>query len=230
MKKYTKKIGTAKVDYFIRGARPGLLVLSGIHGDEFEVVDLVKKELKARASALPDFFYLPIVSPTASSSRTRHNKDGVDLNRHFLPGTQITEARIVMSILKPLSVRLAVSFHEDVHEDRFYLYDSGHLANKGLAKLRHCLKEQKIGLLNGCDDPRDECLGFEFTDGYVSHVPTRDFRPTGSLESYLIRAKIAERVFGIEVPGRISLAKKRRVVAAVFDCLISCFFALKLVK
>lgn len=224
MKKYTKKIGSNKVSYYIQGKHPGLLVLSGIHGDEFEVVDLVKKELKARASSLPDFCYLPIVSPTAVALRTRHNKEGVDLNRHFLPGTQITEARLVMSILKPLSVRLVLSFHEDVHEDRFYLYDSGRLAKKDLAKLRHCLKEQKIGLLNGCDDPHDECLGFEFTDGYISHVPTCDHRPTGSLESYLIRAKIAQRVFGIEVPGRLSLAKKRRVVAAVFDCLISCFF------
>ena len=100
----------------------------------------------------------------------------------------------------------------------------GCLAKKDLAKLRRGLKEQKIGLLNGCDDPHDECLGFEFTDGYVSHVPTCDHRPAGSLESYLIKAGIAERVFGIEVPGRISLAKKRRVVATVFGHLISCFF------
>lgn len=225
MKKYTKKIGERKINYYIHGLQPELLIFSGIHGDEFEVIGLVKKELKKRLLALPDFLYLPIVSPSAVALKTRHNKDGVDLNRHFLPGTQITEARIIMSIVSRFPVRLAVSFHEDVHEDRFYFYDSGRLAkNKGLSKLRRCLKINQIELLNGCDDPHDECLGFEFTDGYISRVPTRDRRPRGSLEAYLLSAKIVGRVFGVEVPGRIGLPKKRQVVAAIFDCLVPVCF------
>ena len=49
-----------------------LLILSGMHGDEYEVIDCVKNYL-AENTGLPHYEYISEVSPSAVSRKTRRN-------------------------------------------------------------------------------------------------------------------------------------------------------------
>ena len=46
-------------EYFIKGKNPKLLIHSGTHGDEFEVIDIVKKCVLKYEDKLPDFVFVP---------------------------------------------------------------------------------------------------------------------------------------------------------------------------
>ena len=218
MEKKTYHHASLSLPYYVRGARPGLLLLSGAHGDEFEVIDSVHAAIDVHQNELPDFLYIPEVSPSSVSGRTRHNCDSLDINRQFVDDTECEEAQAVMALLKDYNIDTCVSFHEDPEQEQFYLYDSGECSAYELARIQEAVKSCGVGLFSGIDDPEDAHLGFEFKDGYRAHVGA-DGKPVGPIETWLIRNKIATRVFGVEVPGKIPASKKDQVTTCLFECL-----------
>ncbi len=220
MNKFTKTIGTATIGYFVHGKKPRLMIHSGTHGDEYEVVDLVKNCIDKYLHQLPDLLFIPETSPSALTRRTRKNGDGVDLNRNFTNNSAIDEAKTIMEIVRGNKFDLCFSFHEDPPQTKFYIYDvAGSLINHpGLEKLNHLrddIKSKGITVLNGIDDPEDPALGNEFTDGYHAFSIS-----PGSFSTWATDEKICAGVLIPEIPGLLPLDQKQFIVDAVFRHLI----------
>jgi predicted deacylase len=68
-------------------AGPRLLVLAGVHGDEYEPMEAVRR-LATRLASLPfrgSVALVPVANPTAFAAATRTGSDGLDMARSF-PG------------------------------------------------------------------------------------------------------------------------------------------------
>jgi hypothetical protein len=79
-----------------------------------------------------------------------------------------------------------------------------------------------VDLLNDVDDKDDEHLGFSFVDGYAANIPNADGKPVGPLEAWLIKQKIVDRVYGIEVPCSLDKITKDKLVEKVLYNLVIC--------
>ena len=69
------------------GDGPRLLVLAGVHGDEYEPMEAVRR-LARRLESLPfrgSVTLVPVANPTAFAAATRTGSDGLDMARSF-PG------------------------------------------------------------------------------------------------------------------------------------------------
>ncbi len=220
MKKDVSTYQSAHTPYYIHGKHPRYLIISGTHGDEYGVIAPVQQALEGAHDELGDFVYIPQVSPSAVAQKTRHNADGVDLNRHFIDDPVYDEVIAVQQILTKYHFETCFSFHEDPEHSGFYMYDSNALENDALAHIRACLTKEDIPLFTGVDDPHDEVLGLEITEGYRGNVdPTKH---TGPLESWLVTEGIADRVFGFEIPGSADQSVKDTIVKHLFSCFITC--------
>ncbi len=206
--------------YYQKGENPRLLFHSGTHGDEYEVIPLVKETLEKYANKLPDYVYIPEVSPSAVKTKTRRNKNGNDLNRMFLENTKDDEAVANIKFHKNLKFDLCVDFHEDPEFADFYLYDSGQLSTEQLFELRNAIGKIGIGLLTGVDDPGDPTLGFKFTKGYKSFAKHKSNPMGGTFWDWSQINGIAKRIFVAEIPGVIPKVKKRELVGVLFEKLI----------
>lgn len=216
MEKRAYKHKSVELPYYVRGENPGLLLLSGAHGDEFEVIDSVHKAIDSLEQALPDFLYIPEVSPSSVASRSRANYRDKDINRQFIDGTDCQEAQAVMALLNQCKMDTCISFHEDPSQEQFYLYDTGAFSDLELSAMRDAVTSCGVELFSGIDDPEDEYLGFEFVDGYRPRTGS-DGTPVGPLETWLIRQGVVKRVFGVEVPGKIDAQKKDEIVRCLFE-------------
>src|SRR3989344_8617189 len=97
-----KKVSSTNPDfyYFLKGSHPKLLIHSGTHGDEYEVIDLVEKYIRRYEAKLPDFIFVPKVSPSAVAAKTRKNSQNADINRTFSTNSIDPEVRENIKILK----------------------------------------------------------------------------------------------------------------------------------
>lgn len=218
MQKREYKHQSLSLPYYVRGQHPGLLLTSGAHGDEYEVIDSVRAAIGARQDSLPDFLYIPEISPSSVASRCRANYRNKDINRQFVDGTECGEAQAVMRLLGGRTFTRCISFHEDPEQEQFYLYDTGAFSSDELLAMRSGIRACGVELFSGIDDPEDEFLGFEFKDGYRPRTGA-DGKPIGPLETWLIRKGIVKRVFGVEVPGKADKETKDKIVRCLFECL-----------
>lgn len=200
----------------IQGNHPTLCIVAGTHGDEYGVIASVEKTIQTYAHLLPDFVWIPEISPSAVARKTRKNTDEVDVNRSFQDSSLLKEVVDVMEAVRKFHFTTVMNFHEDVELNTFYCYDTGSNPPSGWDPLCATLSKLGIPLLNGVDDPKDPVLGYTFKDGYCSYTPTRD----GSLESWMHMHGLAERIFTPEIPGRLTPKLKDAVVDAIFSCLI----------
>jgi len=221
------EIPETKQKYFIKGENPSLLIVSGTHGDEYEVVPLVEEMVMKYADKLPDFLYVPEVSPSAVALRTRKNKDGLDVNRNFFEETLSQEIKEMMELWKKFKFDLFITFHEDPELKEFYLYDGAREEDNERLKLKEdpALKllkkditEAGIGLYNGVDDPNDPNLGYESKDGYIN--TTIFTKNVSGAEDWLLITGTAKHIINPEIPGKIPLEKKREIVEAIFKRLL----------
>jgi hypothetical protein len=211
-----------KLPYQVHGTNPELLVVSGIHGDEYGVIESVKKSVETYKNELGDFVYVPEISPSAVKAKTRCNCDGIDVNRCFVDDCTCNEALCVQEFLKQYSFIQCVSFHEDLEHTSFYLYDSGDMSDNCLNRLRKDVTSLGVGLLNGVDDDTDEHLGFKFVNGYASKIPNSEGKPVGPIEAWLIRRGVVDRVYGVEVPSMLSQDIKDKLIDKVLYNLVIC--------
>ena len=214
------------LEYYLHGAFPRVLLFSGMHGDEYESGVLLTTYLKKNSESLPDFFYIPKVSPSAVGAKTRMNAYGHDINRQFVERTTDPEARDVMTLLAPFHFDLCVDVHED--PDRtigFYLYDSSHMTPEELEIYRQAIRTTDARLYTGFDDVDDENLNLYVEKGYVSLGYERTGEMSGFSSRWLYAKNICRRSFTVEVPGKGSTALKESLIRTVMSFLLSTHLA-----
>jgi len=221
MKKYRHK----NLVYFLSGAKPNLLLLSGTHGDEYESIRAIGECLRKYQNSLPPFLYIPFVSPSAVKLQTRKNKAGLDINRTFLAKSKDRETENVMEIVSRYRFNLCVTFHEDPEQKDFYLYDSGSVTAKDWKIFKKRLKGLGVGMLNGVDDATDPILGNRFEDGYKAFLtdkssPASDGEGDGTFWSWAVAKGLVKKVMTPEVPGKLPIKTKGKVVEAFFQEII----------
>lgn len=205
------------IPYVVRGSDPKLLILSGTHGDEYEVTEHVTAYLDSNQAKLPDYIYIPEASPSAVQLKTRRNKYGHDLNREFLDDPVDPEVIANMYIINPYLFDLCIAFHEDPDRSvSYYMYDSEVLTDAQLKAYRDGILSTGAKLYTGIDDPADKKLSLHVEKGYIS-TPIIGDRETGFSMRWLIEHKKARRVFNPEIPGRADQHLKKQLVAAVFQ-------------
>jgi hypothetical protein len=205
-------------EYFQKGEKPSLLILSGTHGDEFKVIESVTSFIKDKYENLPSFLFIPAVSPSAVKQKTRVNVNGVDLNRIFKGSIQDKEAIAIQTILNPFHFKISLSFHEDPENESFYMYDSGLFEPEQLQVFKDLLHTSNVLLFSGIDDSEDPLLGLTIQEGYYSVNPKYDYSD-GYLMDYVIQNKICERFITLEIPGKVSQEENLRITSAVMNSL-----------
>lgn len=212
MRHYTYGLNNHNIDYYQKGRDPNVLFVAGLHGDEAKIIGPLTEFLHSSKDNLPDFIYIAQMSPSAVAASTRTNNNGLDLNRHFLPGATDPEITAMMSFLTQLRFQVAIEFHEDTEVDEFYFYDSNQLMDSEIQKIREHLVRNKIKLYNGIDDENDEILGNNIIDGYLPYSPDSNPPDNGFFSDWLIENRITRRVFTVEVPQSTSDPDKIRII------------------
>lgn len=218
-----RKIETTNLDfyYYVHGEDPRLLIQTGTHGDEYEVIEIVKKAVEKYEKELPDFTYVPEVSPSAVAKKKRRNWKNTDLNRSFFTDSDDLEVQANIEVLKGHHFDLFVSFHED-HEfdNEYYIYDVGSnkLENKLVLKHNRILKEKGILLLNRIDALDDPELGYLFVDGYkkFGHKVDSDHGIAG----WILDTGIAEEYLMPEIPMKANRETKEMIIDTFFEEII----------
>ena len=222
----TKKIpGT--INYYQKGTKPVLLLLSGTHGDEYGVIDPLKKTIDKYLDKLPDFVFIPEVSPTAVKLKTRRNEFDNDVNRNFFENTDDPEAKSVMDIVAKYKFKLGVSFHEDIEYDSFYMYDSQKMNSDLLNNFKTKVKKLGIGLYSGVDDIHDVTLGVTITNGYFAPSQKSTKITNGDFWEWSLINEYVKRLLYPEIPGNLPLKDKIFLVGLIFKDLIFPILKLK---
>jgi hypothetical protein len=215
MKQFFEEYKNARIEYFIKGEKPALLVLSGTHGDEYHCIRSVKKYLEIYEDQLPDFLFIPFVSPTAVKQKTRVNELGFDTNRKYFDNSNDPEVIANIHIIKKYKFDLCVDFHEDPDQDSFYTYDSGGIEKQYLDSMFRRIKKEHVGLMTGYDDPADPGLGFYFKDGYKNCSINECAR--GDIWKWGLEEKVFKRIINPEIPVKVNHEVKDNVVKIIFE-------------
>lgn len=204
--------------YYSSHTNPSLLIHSGTHGDEWQVISLVKEALTKYESRLPPFIFFPEVSPSAVKRHTRVNARGQDMNRTFFSNSKEPEVRENIKYLKNKHFELMVTFHEDPTTDEYYIYDVCRSKERKKAILRHNkrLGEAGIKLFTGVDDPDDPELGYEFKNGYRKFVYDEG-QDNGMITIWAVNRGIVKDCMVPEIPGKLDIKKKRFIVESFIE-------------
>jgi len=112
---------------------PHILVAAGFHGDEpagpWGILHFLESSTPT-ISARANLSFLPIVNPTGFQAARHVNDRGEDPNRGFchvpfngfVPSREGTILLEQLHELRPLATDGFVSLHEDIEQERFYLY------------------------------------------------------------------------------------------------------------
>lgn len=220
MDKKSVSVGKAKIDYFLHGEKPKVLISSGTHGDEPDLIFSVRRAVDKYVDQLPDFLYIPQVSPSAIALGTRKNSDGLDANRAFFPGTTCEETLTIEKILEHQTFDIHVDFHEDEWIPDFYIYDcrvGNTKQSDDIIGLLSDVSALGVGLFEGIDDLDNPNLGNIVKDGYCSPDVTR-YDP--SFDGWTRKQAIAKRTIVPEVPGKASQELKDKIVEVIFKNLL----------
>lgn len=198
---------------------PKLLIHSGTHGDEWGVINLVKEALEKYKKHLPLFEYVSNVSPSAVSAKTRLNGNGNDINRIFFSDSKDPEVIENIHFHEGKKFDLLVTFHEDLTNKAYYVYDNGkgNGENKIITNHNKKLKEAGIKLLNGIDDGDDPILGHTFIEGYKKFVHKDGEKEDGMIDTWLLNKGVIRGSITPEIPGKLSTQKKRFIVNSFFE-------------
>lgn len=209
-------------EYYIKGDNPTLLIHSGTHGDEYGVINAVRRCVEKYEDKLPDFVFVPVVSPSAVKAKIRVNSNGFDLNRIFFSDSKEIEVIENIKVLDGYKFDLMVSFHEDPVSEEYYIYDSGFDLNESEKIKSYNQKLKKLGfkLLNGLDDPDDPILGYEFKEGYKKFIEMNNDKNNGMITVWAMLEKGVNECLVPETPGILSMEKKELIVDTFFKDLL----------
>lgn len=210
------------ITYFTHGEDPRVLLLSGMHGDEYESGNLLEAYLTQHAPSLPAFLYIPRVSPSAVKAKTRKNAYSNDINRQFTKNSTDPEAKAVMSLLGNYRFDLCVDIHEDPDRTMgFYLYDTEQMTDEELVAYRAAIHKTDAKLYTGVDDVDDEHLNLYVEKGYVSLGFEKTGETTGFSSRWLYEENRCKRSFTAEIPGKATPALKSSLIHVVISFLLS---------
>lgn len=199
-----------------------------MHGDESDVIAHVHSCVQSLMEKFPDFIYLPTVSPSAVSQKTRINAFGHDINRCFTDPLKDPEAAMVRDQISHLTQAVSLDFHEDnTLEHDFYFYDTGEMKRDALESFRRVIQSCGLRLYDGIDDPDDPTLGCNVDNGYVSHGHQKDAHESGFLTKWMAHRGIISRAFTFEVPGKCSAETKNLLVRTIFSFFIDSKFMIQ---
>jgi len=114
-------------------------IFAAIHGDEPETahaaIEFLKKlaEDPERGRGYQIFVY-PICNPTGIEDGTRHNRNGLDLNREFWIGSKQPEVYYLERELGVLGFQGVIALHADNTTDGVYAYVRGATLTEALAR------------------------------------------------------------------------------------------------
>jgi len=105
-------------------------IFAGVHGDEPEgphalVQFLTLLERQANLAAGYCLFAYPVCNPVGFENRTRHSRDGVDLNREFWRDSNEPEVKLLQSELVAHCFHGIISLHADDSSHGFYGFAHG---------------------------------------------------------------------------------------------------------
>lgn len=201
------------IKYHIKGHAPQLVLHSGTHGDEHHVIEPLRKVISKMYHELPDFLYVPEVSPSAVKLGTRENILGHDMNRVFWGANFDPEVIANKQILAAASHAVALTFHEDLENNAFYIYDSEPLDEESLEGIRQRIRTLDLPLYDGFDDFEDEHLQYVFKDGYAC-VKQGDHYKGPFVDDWAMYHSHVDRMLTIEMPF-----EKQGVEDAIEACL-----------
>lgn len=164
------------VKYHVKGSLPQLVIHSGTHGDEFHVIEPLRRVVERMYEELPSFLYVPEVSPSAVALRTRENALGHDMNRIFWGEIFDPEVVANKQILSVASHAIGLTFHQDLENNAYYIYDSKKLSEEQLSALQQKIRGLELDLYTGFDDFEDDYLRYDFVDGYASVTPDSHYK------------------------------------------------------
>jgi len=196
-----------------------ILLLSGIHGDEYEVISSITKYLKVNKEKRNLFLYIPKVSPSAIKHKTRNNKNNIDINRSFLNNTKDSEILALKNKLKGFSFSAAFAFHEDCdRKNEFYMYSSHNINPQIFLNLKKQLNAINISLFNGIDDPSDPVLNNPIHNGLLVSPIKKEGK--GTLWPWLQKNNSITYCIDFEIPMKASQCIKDRLIYILFETLI----------
>lgn len=198
-------------------SQPKLLVLSGTHGDEYGVIASVQKYLEEHTALLPDYLYVPEMSPSAVQAKTRENAEGYDLNRHFTTDSSVAEVQEAIALLSPFTFNIVLNFHEDYERTRAaYIYDSHMFSDELREKWIDHASTHGVKLFTGIDDASDPILSNHIQDGYLGTYDADRTYDSGFFQDWALSSNIVKRSFILEIPGAAPQEEKDRITAALF--------------
>jgi hypothetical protein len=106
---------------------------------------MVEQLIGELAHELPEFMYIPEISPSAVKAKSRKNSFGNDMNRDF-GRLNDPEASALKQILGQLSQVVGISFHQDFEFPQFYVYDTHLMSPEDLEDL---LQVRELGVPYG---------------------------------------------------------------------------------
>jgi hypothetical protein len=217
--------------YFLSDDNPTLLMASGTHGDENEIVPLVEEVVWKYRDQLPPFMFIPEISPSACKLNTRKNKDGLDLNRSFTIPPPADEVKAMMDLWSRYKFGTFLNFHTDPTATDFYLYDGTKDKNRRKRRidntwafklLKKDIQSLGINLFNGIDDWEDPTLGYTVKDGYAYWPVSTKATDYTADDWLIIEADSAKQIINPEIPGRATLEEKSVMIESIIRRLILC--------
>ncbi len=209
------------IPYIQKGNDPKLLLISGMHGDEFGSIDLLQAYLQENNDKLPDYLYIPEFSPSAVHNKTRKNFKGVDINRSFFKNSDDQEVQDNISLLSNRHFDLCLDFHEDTSFSKeFYLYDSGQMDVHDQEVLRQAILDCGALSYVGVDDLDDPTLRYHVSAGYTSTPLATLDEKSGFFWTWGLKNKIIKRIFDIECPTKGDRELKKRLISMSFGFLL----------
>jgi hypothetical protein len=196
--------------------RPGArraLINAGIHGNEPAgpscVLDLAAA-ISAGGAGLEgwDFDFIPLVNPWGWVHDTRHNREGIDVNRDFA-GFRSIEAAIIRDFVNGRNYDLMLDLHEDPSAKGFYVYQYG--------RPERSLSERVVAGIRRAGYPIEENVRMVIlkTENGIIDAPLWGLyfmRATDQLSiANYYRLNLGRSVFTIETPTRLPDADRLRM-------------------
>lgn len=230
MERQVETCGKTTLPYYIRGRFPEWLIDTFTHGNEGGVMKSVRCFIAGNEERMPDFLWVPEVSPSAAKRGRRRNARDVDVNRVFRDDTTEEEALVNMAVWQQHRFTFHLSFHEDPERTgEFYVYDTADAPESPeILGLLAAAESYNLRRYTGYDAPKSP-LRVKVRNGYFSEwwkgggFKVRAL--AGQATVYTVTKGIAGRGFTIEVPGKATQERKNAIVAAILNHFIALYDA-----
>lgn len=193
---------------------------AGVHGDECAAVWALlcwAEQQADRLSAHP-FLIFPCLNPYGLLNNTRHDQDGVDLNRIFHDSTHPVMGRWQAALAGRCFVR-SVHLHEDYDATGIYFYELSREPSLGESLIRSCegiIPRERDGLVDG----REIISAVRSAGEDVVHRIVEEELGGGMPEAIYLFLNQADSSFTFESPSEYDLVRRIDVHERFLDAVM----------